>query len=68
MIDNNRGYWHNYVTDEYDYNDAPTTDEQAMQYIPQDPSALGLYKCHRKLGLPILEAMIRVLSACVGES
>lgn len=59
--------WYNFTTDEYEYRDAPTTDEQAMWCIPQDPSALALFQIYRKQDLPILESMIHVLTACVGE-
>ena len=50
-----------------DYRTAPTTDDEAVLYIPQSVAAQGLYQCHRQLGRGILESMGRVLSAVVGE-
>ena len=59
--------WYNYTTGKYEPGDAPTTDEQAMQYIPQHPSVLALFQVYRKQDLSILDSMARVLSACLGE-
>lgn len=58
---------YNYTTDEYDYRDAPTTDEEAKRYLPQQPAAQGLFDCHREMGLGILEAMVEVLTAVIGD-
>ena len=59
--------WHNYATGETDYIEEPTTDAQALQYLPQSTAAIGLYNCYRQLGQDILTAMANVLSASVGQ-
>lgn len=59
--------WYNFKTKEYVYSDLPTTDEQAVEYIPQLQAAQGLYKCYRLMGNDIIESMIKVLEACVGQ-
>jgi len=59
-------YWHNYKTGEIEYREAPTTDAEALELISQLPAAQGLYDCRRKLGDGILDAMMAVLTACVG--
>lgn len=43
----------------------PTTDEDAIKYIPDDPSAHGIYRCHRAMGDSIAQAMIVTLDACL---
>lgn len=65
-------YWYNYMTseyEEYEYRQAPTTDEEAKQLISQGVSAQALYDLLRApeyKGLDILEAMAEVLEAMVG--
>ena len=59
--------WFNYRTGDFEDREAPSTDEEAMALIPQHPAACGLYRCYRGLGMPILEAMVNVLSRCVGD-
>jgi len=44
----------------------PTTDEEARQYIPQLPAALGLYEVRRQMGDSVLDAMEATLRAAVG--
>ncbi len=61
------GYWHNYQTGEMDFREAPETDEEMRPYLPQDPSALGLYQCHREMGKSIMDAAIRTYKAVLGE-
>lgn len=46
----------------------PSTDEEALQYLPDHPSARGLYECRRELGDTITEAMIATLEACYPEA
>ena len=60
-------WWHNYKTGEYDYRERPTSDEEAIKYIPQLDAAQGLYQCLREMGKDILEAMKEVLIACLPE-
>jgi len=45
----------------------PATDEEAIKYIPQISAAQNLYYIYREIGEDIIEAMIKVLQACVGE-
>ena len=60
--------WHNYVTGETDYREMPTTDDEAVQYIPQAYGAgPGLYRILRMQGDSIGDAMKNVLSAAIGE-
>lgn len=59
-------YWHNFKTGVIDCREAPHTDEEALQYISQNPSAQSMYLCYRQLGASVLDAMIKVLSACIG--
>jgi hypothetical protein len=58
---------YNYKTQKYDEMETPTTDEVALDYLPQHPAAKGLFEVLRLQDLSILDAMIEVLSACVGE-
>lgn len=58
-------YW-NYVTQSYEVVNE-MTDEKAVELIPQNPAAIGLYKLYRSgFGLSIQESMIKVLKACIG--
>ena len=41
----------------------PETDEEALAYLPDNPSAKGMYRVLRKQGYSILEAMQKVLEA-----
>jgi len=67
-MDEQRAYWFNMKTGEFEYRQAPSTDADCTQYIPQNPSAQALYKLYRvQGGLTMMEAMTNVLSACVGE-
>ncbi len=45
----------------------PTTDEKALEFIPQSDAAQNLYLLHRKMGNSILEAMRDTLTACIGD-
>lgn len=61
--------WWDYAKEEYVWRtEGPQDDETALQYLPQYPAAKGLYEVRRELGDTILEAMIKVLDACVGEA
>lgn len=66
MLDVSNGQWWNYVTGNFS-DEQPTTDEVAVQYIPQDVSSQGMYKAFRNLGLPILKALANVLHANAGQ-
>jgi len=59
---------HNYKTGEIDYiaDGNPITDEMAVQYIPQYPSAQNLYRLHRNLGKSVLQSMLEVMKIVVG--
>lgn len=60
--------WWNYNTEQYDRRAGPPlTDKAAAQHIPKGP-ARNLYLCHRELGLSTLEAMMKALSAVMGEA
>lgn len=60
-------FWYNFVTGEYDYREAPTTDKEAVQYIPQ-LGGVGLYQIFRERdSLTIIEAMAKVLEIAAGE-
>ena len=68
MLDHSEGlFWYNYIKEDYELADAPTTDGQAKSYLPQLDAAQGLYDVQRLIGNSILEAMIYVLNVCVGE-
>jgi len=67
QIRDKRKYWGNFVTGEHDYREAPTTDEEAVQYIPQETAVQNLYKLHRQMGLSPLEALGKTLMTVVGE-
>ena len=43
-MDAGYNYWYNFKTDDYDQRQAPQTDEEAVQYISQNPAAQGLYR------------------------
>ena len=66
-MDDSMYNWNNFSTEEYDAIDAPETDEEALDYLPQIPAARGLYRVHRAKGEDIIESMRLVLMACVGE-
>jgi hypothetical protein len=64
-----RGGSFNYKTGQYDYIDlGKLTDEQLMDYMPQDISVQQIFQIHRKLGLSSLEAMIKALMAYLGKT
>ena len=67
MTESKKLYWWSFKTEEHEYRDAPTTDEEAMLYIPQIPAAQGLYQACRMQGHDILGSMAEVLKACIGE-
>ena len=58
--------WYNFVKEEYEYRDEPTTDAEARELISQHPSALGLYACYRAQNYSILDAMVEVSKVCAG--
>jgi hypothetical protein len=60
-------YWHNFVTGEADYRTAPATDEEAKQYLPQDPAALSRYDLYRQRGDSVTDAYIAVLKDVTGR-
>lgn len=60
-----RNYWHNYETGEREYRDAPHTDEEALQLLPQNTAAKGLYEIYRLQSHTILNSMLKVLTACI---
>jgi len=59
-----RGYWFNYATQQHEYIETPT---DFTNYIPQQPAAIGMYRCYIEMGMTPIEAARRVLTACVGE-
>lgn len=59
-------WWINEKTGEIDERPI-TTDEIALEIIPQVKPAQDMYRCYRKLGLPILKAVTNVLHASIGE-
>lgn len=59
--------WWNYATGEYDLREAPTTDEEALHYVPQVAAAHGLFRVYRAMGVSIFEALKETLTACIGE-
>lgn len=63
-----RSYWYNFRTEEYDYvSSEDFTHETAQSYISQNPSAQAIFEiCHKELGMPILESMLKVLKAQAG--
>ena len=58
--------WYNFQTQNYEYADVPTTDEDACKYIP--PKGVQLYKLYRLRGDEIMDAMIQVLLFMVGAN
>lgn len=61
-----KSHLHNFVTGKTDYREAPTADEEAKQYLPQDPSVLNLYSIYRQMGDSVLDAYIKVLKKATG--
>ena len=57
--------WYNFDTMDYDYrSDPPSTDAEALAYIPDHPAAYRLlYKAHRATGKDVLNAIVATLSA-----
>lgn len=64
--------WYNFKTQQYEENDTRVPeleDTKAREYIPQDAAAQGLYGIYRQhMGLSVADTMIKVLSACLGQS
>lgn len=60
--------WFNFKKDDFVYlgKDHSFTDEEALEYLPQQPAATGLFKLHRKMGKSVTEAMEQVLRAATG--
>lgn len=63
----NTNYWYNYRTEQYELRNAPTTWQEACDYVPQlgGKGMLEIYCTH--YNMPVLEAMIRVLKIAIGE-
>jgi len=59
-----QNYWFNYVTQAYEYIETPT---DFTNFIPQDPAALGMYRCCIQLDMTPMDAAKKVLNACVRE-
>jgi len=59
-------FMYNLKTGETDHRLYPETDEEAVQYLPQDVAAQMLYKCHRALERSVRESSCRVLMSCLG--
>ncbi len=57
--------WYNYRTGEHT-SDNPT-DETIADYLPQDESALAIYRLYRIGGLSVLDAMENVLMTAIGK-
>jgi hypothetical protein len=57
--------WYNFTTGEYDQLSVPPTDEQARQFIPQDPSVQQLYTLYRQ-DMDVKHAMVKVLEKWLG--
>lgn len=62
-----RMYWSNFLTGGSDHRLTPNTDEEAVQYIPQHPSAQNLYHLYREMSMSVIDAMTKVLMICAGE-
>ena len=67
MVSDNRGYWYNYDTKDYEYRSAPQTTDEALPFIPTLLGARGLFTCYVSLGDTVLDAMLKTLSRCVGN-
>ena len=66
-MEDKRLYWYNFMTGDYDFREAPQTDEEAERYIPQ-LGGVALYRIYREHeGLGIIEAMIKVLEKALGD-
>lgn len=57
--------WYNYKTGEYEERETP---EDFTDYIPQDPTALAMYKLCLKVGKTPVQAAESVLLAAAGKS
>lgn len=58
--------WYNYDTEEYVYLAClPTDDADILPLLPAIPAARSLYTLYRETGMPMLEAMAKVLEMCV---
>lgn len=62
----NNTRWYNYKTNKFELRNAPKTDEEAYDLLPQS-GGVGLFKIYRELGDSILEAMIKVYSKALGS-
>jgi len=56
--------WYNFITGEYDYIEG--TPEDMHPYLPQDPSAQGLFNTYIAMGLDKREAAKKTLLAVLG--
>ncbi len=60
--------WYNFKTGEFEFRtEAPSTDEEAIQYIGQDGGAQGMYRVLRAMGKSIPDAMLYILKVQIGE-
>lgn len=65
-----KNHWMNYRTGKYELRPQgfilTATDEQALDYLPQNENAKGMYECLRAMGKSVPDAMIYVLEAVTG--
>ena len=58
---------YNYVTNRFEHRTLPITDEEALQYIPQNEYARGFYAIRRKCGDSVVNAIINTLDMALDE-
>jgi len=58
---------YNYVTHRYERRKLPSTDEEALQYIPQNEYAQSFYAIRRKQGDSVLQAITNTLDMALDE-
>jgi len=58
---------YNYVTNRYERRKLPSTDEEALSYIPQNGYAQSFYTDCRKRGESVLDAITNTLDMAFSE-
>lgn len=65
-----KNYWMNFHTGQYELRPSgfilTATDEQALDYLPQDKYVKSMYQCLREMGKTVPDAMIYVLETVSG--
>lgn len=57
--------WFNWRTQQWDTLTEPPTDNNALDYLPNNPAVPHLYQLLREQGLSTLDAMIKILTIAI---